>query len=128
MPDTKPAKTCVHCGEDCSAQPRIKDSHDNYYHKICHEAVAAENKSKILANVPPPEPSDIPDPAKFEDQDPIPMMMDDTAAEIDDSAAPPETDKPFSDRPSLLDDDDDDDLILDDSDGVGLQLDDSQGD
>ena len=32
-------KVCVHCGEDCSDKPRVKDSHDNYYCKTCHEKV-----------------------------------------------------------------------------------------
>ena len=32
-------KICVHCGEDCSDKPRVKDSHENYYCKTCHEKV-----------------------------------------------------------------------------------------
>lgn len=32
-------KVCVHCGEDCSEKPRVKDSHNNYYCKTCHENV-----------------------------------------------------------------------------------------
>lgn len=36
-------KVCVHCEEDCSTRPRIKDSHGNYYCKTCHEAAANRN-------------------------------------------------------------------------------------
>ncbi len=37
------AKVCVHCEEDCSTRPRVKDSHGNYYCKTCHEEAANRN-------------------------------------------------------------------------------------
>lgn len=43
MAESTSGKVCVLCGEDCSTQPRVKDSHGNYYHKTCHE-MAAEKK------------------------------------------------------------------------------------
>ena len=42
-------KVCVHCGEDCSDKPRVKDSHENYYCKTCHEKV--EKKLRKRAGV-----------------------------------------------------------------------------
>ncbi|MCZ6835851.1 MAG: hypothetical protein O7G85_08765 [Planctomycetota bacterium] len=127
MPETKPSKICVHCGEDCSAQPRIKDSHDNYYHKICHEAAEQHGlpKETVAKSTPPaPEP---PDAASFANDEPIPLA-DEPSAELDDSSELQSPDKPFSDLPSLMDDSEDDGMILDDSDGVGLEMDDSFGD
>lgn len=39
-------RVCQACGEDCSGQPRIKDSKGRYIHKTCAERILKESKSK----------------------------------------------------------------------------------
>ncbi len=49
-------KVCVHCGEDCSYKPRVKDSHENYYCKTCHEKVEKNlRKRKEIIHSPVPQ-------------------------------------------------------------------------
>ena len=49
-------KVCVHCGEDCSDKPRVKDSHENYYCKTCHEKVEKNHrKRKEIIHSPVPQ-------------------------------------------------------------------------
>jgi len=45
MTDGAPMKTCVICGEDCSAHPRVKDAHGHYYCKVCHDSAMARQHS-----------------------------------------------------------------------------------
>lgn len=43
------------CSEDCSTKARVKDSHDNYYCKACHEAAEQQNGRANGVNKPPVE-------------------------------------------------------------------------
>ncbi len=58
MTASSSGKVCVHCGEDCSEKPRIKDSHDNYYCKTCHEKVEKKLR-KREGVIPSPVPQKI---------------------------------------------------------------------
>ena len=51
MSATAPAKTCIHCGQDCSGKPRTKDAQGRYACKECHERALAA--AKIAAQAAP---------------------------------------------------------------------------
>ena len=56
MTTSSSSKVCVHCGEDCSEKPRVKDSHDNYYCKTCHEKGEKNlRKRKEIIHSPVPQ-------------------------------------------------------------------------
>lgn len=73
MTTSSSGKICVHCGEDCSTRPRVKDSHDNYYCKTCHEK-AEKNPRQRETVLLAPDPSEILTPSAADSGADIPMV------------------------------------------------------
>lgn len=63
MPESETkTRICQACGQDCTGQPRIKDSKGRYLHKACYEkarAKAERRKPVEVAARPAPEPDDL---------------------------------------------------------------------
>ena len=73
MTASSSGKICVHCGEDCSTRPRVKDSHDNYYCKTCHEKVEKNQRQRETVSLSP-DPQEILAPAAADSGADIPMV------------------------------------------------------
>ena len=123
MTASSSGKVCVHCGEDCSTRPRVKDSHDNYYCKACHEKVEKKQREREAVVMAPDARELAPAPAANSDSD-IPMVNTehthdhgDLLDPADDSSKPDDTgtgdyDAVMSEVEIEPDDEDNDDLLL----------------